>query len=72
MDNTYGGRNCFTLNLCYIAEPIGDELRAKDGGAALEWFALDDLPKVFLFQCHRQMMEDLKKRMRRAKIRKLE
>lgn len=60
--DSYGQDNYFTLNVCYIAEPLGGELRAMDDVAALKWFALDELPNEFAFKHQNQVMKDLKKR----------
>ena len=58
--DTYGVDGAHTLILYYLAEIVSGTLRVMDDVSALEWFALDNLPKEFAFEHEEQVMEDLK------------
>jgi 8-oxo-dGTP diphosphatase len=46
--DTYAGRD-YTLNVYYVAEPIGGTLQPADDLAEVQWFAPDELPSQFAF-----------------------
>ena len=46
--DTYAGRD-YTLNVYYVAEPIGGTLQPADDLAEVQWFAPDGLPSEFAF-----------------------
>lgn len=57
----YGENGDYTLNLHYIAEVLGGEMRAMDDVAELEWVAIDDVPLDEGFQNTKDGLRDLKK-----------
>ena len=56
----YGDDGDYTLNLHYIGEVIGGEMKAMDDIAALEWVSIDELPLDSGFQNTKDGLRDLK------------
>jgi 8-oxo-dGTP diphosphatase len=57
----YGEGGDYTLNLHYIADIIGGEMKAMDDVAELEWVDIDDVPLDEGFQNTQDGLRDLKK-----------
>lgn len=57
----YGEGGDYTLNLHYIADIIGGEMKAMDDVAELEWVDIDDVPLDQGFQNTQDGLRDLKK-----------
>lgn len=57
----YGEDGDYTLNLHYIGEVIGGEMRAMDDVASLEWLSIDEVPIDEGFQNTKDGLRDLKK-----------
>lgn len=56
----YGSDGAWIINIYYVAEVLGGTLAVMDDVAALEWFALQDLPGEFAFEHQNQVIEDFK------------
>ena len=57
---TYEGIVYETLNLYYLAEIIGGQLRAKDDVSGLVWFPINKLPEDVGFKSFGRALRDLK------------
>jgi len=57
----YGDGGDYTLNLHYLGEIIGGEMKAMDDVASLEWVDIDEVPLSEGFQNTRDGLRDLKK-----------
>ena len=57
----YGEDGDYTLNLHYIGEIVGGEMKPMDDVAGLEWVAISDVPLHEGFQNTRDGLRDLKK-----------
>lgn len=57
----YGENGDYTLNLHYIAEVIGGEMKPMDDVADLEWVPINDVPLDSGFQNTKDGLRDLKK-----------
>jgi len=60
-NDSYGEGGDRTLNLHYIGEITGGEMKAMDDVADLEWFDIDNLPLDQGFQNTQDGLRDLKK-----------
>ena len=56
--DTYGQGGDYTLNLFYLAEPIGGKPRPASDAQALAWFPPGGLPEPLAFSHIRQVLED--------------
>lgn len=54
----YGQGGDYTLNLFYLAEPIGGEAHPASDAQALDWFPPDGLPEPLAFSHIRQVLDD--------------
>lgn len=57
----YGEEGDYTLNLHYIGEIVGGEMKAMDDVAELKWVKITDVPTDSGFQNTRDGLRDLKK-----------
>lgn len=57
----YGDDGDYTLNLHYIGEIVGGEMKPMDDVAALEWIDIDEVPLNEGFQNTKDGLRDLKK-----------
>ena len=57
----YEGQVYETLNLYYLAEIIGGEIKAEDDVSELVWFPIEKLPENVGFKSFGEALEDLKK-----------
>ena len=62
--DVYGPEEEPTLNIGYLAEIVGGEMRAGDDASELAWFPLDALPEQLAFRWEREALELLAKRLR--------
>ncbi len=53
----YGPDGDATLNICYLGEVIGGDLKANDDIESLQWFAKDEIPNEIAFQNGRDMID---------------
>lgn len=56
--DTYGDDGDYTLNIYYLAEIVGGELRPASDVSALAWFAPEDLPTDLAFGHAYQLLRD--------------
>ncbi len=56
--DTYGDDGDYTLNIYYLAEIIGGELRPASDVTTLAWFAPEDLPTDLAFGHEHQALHD--------------
>ena len=56
----YEGQVYETLNLYYLAEIIGGEIKAEDDVSELVWFPIEKLPENVGFKSFGEALEDLK------------
>jgi 8-oxo-dGTP diphosphatase len=56
----YGDDGDYTLNIHYVGEVVGGEMKAMDDVASLEWVAISDLPLDEGFQNTKDSLRDLK------------
>jgi len=61
--DTYGERGVPTLNLCFIAEVVHGEPRARSDVAELTWFSRSELPGRMAFAHQQQMLAWCRERM---------
>jgi len=57
----YGDDGDYTLNLHYIGEIVGGEMKPMDDVVSLEWIAIDEVPLNEGFQNTRDGLSDLKR-----------
>ncbi len=55
--NPYGPLDDSTMNLYYLARPVGGELRTGSDAAGAEWFSPDDIPEDVAFTSCRNALE---------------
>lgn len=59
--DTYGEGGDYTLNLHYVGEIIGGEMKAMDDVSELEWVTIREVPLDEGFQNTKDGLRDLKK-----------
>jgi 8-oxo-dGTP diphosphatase len=61
--DTYGDEDTYTLNLMYLAEPVGGSIQPADDAVEIGWFAPDELPDQIAFQNGQLVVEAWRRRM---------
>ena len=62
--DVYGSRQTPTLNLCFMVDVLGGEMKAQSDVAELAWFPMDKLPNKMAFEHQKHVIELVKRRNR--------
>ena len=60
--DTYGDGDTYTLNLMYLAEPIGGVIRPADDAVEIRWFAPDEIPDNIAFRNGQEVVAEWRAR----------
>ena len=60
--NPYGPPEDATLNIYYLARPVGGELQTGSDADGFGWFAPEELPDQIAFRCSREALAAWKAR----------